>query len=203
MSDAFLTMNTGAKGRAQTFNIVVTTYSRGYDMTLAQATVRSAKHYYPIRVKEKDFQFTVQCVSEEQYDQLKTAIHKAQLLAMNQFASGVIRFTMPDMKLDYLGFITSVPEGIRRFDITPTLNLTMSLTKDTINTQTAQYSSEGAGSWKDIYGQTITDLLDSSNTDISDSISEEKPPNGKRPNALTPFTTNDHGPGGVIAFPSK
>jgi hypothetical protein len=84
--------------------------------------------------------------------------------------------------MDYLGYITQAPEGVRRYDYTPSLPLNMLLIKDTINTTTTQYSSLHGGTWQDIYGTSIADLYAKNNTapvDYADGVAaDNRPPPG-------------------------
>jgi hypothetical protein len=148
-----------ATSDSTTYDVSVFSYAIGYQTQLGSAAVRYQRHSYPIRIKEQDIPITIQCRSVAQFDDIKKSIRLAQVLALASISKATIRFSYPDLGLDYLGFIPNVSDGVRRFEAAPKLSFIFSLFKDTINTVTDQYSTVN-GTWKDIAG---TDLANEIN----------------------------------------
>lgn len=140
--------------------IRIISIGRGYNLQLNAAMTRKVKHYYPVRLKEQDLQFTVQCHSEAEYDALRSTIVKAQNNVLSDPNTGIARLVWPEYKLDYLGFIPTTTGGVRRFDHAPTLPISMIMIKDSINTLTTIYSTL-QGRWQDIFGANIVDVYNS------------------------------------------
>jgi len=140
-----------SSGPAETYLVSIASYTSGYQVQLASAVVRNQHHSYPIRIKESDIGITIQCRSVAEFDKIKKSIRYSQTTLLNQVEKGVVRFIYPDLKLDYLGFIPQVGEGVKRFVTAPILSFTFSLFRDTINTVTRQYSNT-TGKWSDITG---------------------------------------------------
>src|ERR1700712_479826 len=99
MSKAYLTF-----GSTKTVSYVVTVIrvTQGYNVQFNNATTRKQKNSYPIRVKEADFQFTIQCRNVREYDVLKLAVKRAHDSALSTPGAGVCRFSYPALKIDYL-----------------------------------------------------------------------------------------------------
>lgn len=164
--------------RPSKYKITVVNYTQGYNVTMTSATVRRQKLNYPVRIKESDFQFSIQCRSINEYDTLKKEVRTSHLKSLENATQGICRFIYPELEIDYLGYISQAPEGVRRFEYTPTLPLTMLLLKDTVNTLTA-YTLQNVN-WQDIYGTNLADLSTATSTstiDLADGIaSANKPP---------------------------
>ena len=146
--------------------VTVVQYSVGYTSTMNQATVRDQVHSYPIQVRENDFQFSLQCHSVERFEQLVEDFHSAQRAAYPSLKRGMVHFSYPALGLDYTGYPTIIGAGVRRFEIAPTLTISMTLIKDNINRRIRQYSTLD-GRWSDVVGTSVVDLY---NKNIAKSI---------------------------------
>ncbi len=150
-----------ATSDTSTFEVSIIRYTSGYQSQISTAAVRRQRHGYPIRIKESDLSITIQCRSVAEYDEIKKTIAISQRLMLDAVNRGFVRFSYPDLDLDYLGFIPQVTEGTRRFVSAPELSFAFSLFRDTINTVTEQYSTAN-GTWKDIAGEDLVEGLSSS-----------------------------------------
>lgn len=142
---------TGAK--YTTFPVTIIQYGIGYTNDSASIVRRDDRQYYPMRIRQDDLQFTIQCRSVKQYKALQEAISDNHQKAKTQVDTGVVRFSYPALNLDFLGYITNGPGGIRRFEIAPTMGLNLMMVRDNINTVTSQWSSVD-GEWEDIFKNT-------------------------------------------------
>jgi len=159
--------------------VIVTQYAVGYTSTMDQATVRAQVHNYPIQVRENDFQFTVQCRSVDEYEQLVADLRSAQKAAYPNLKRGVVQFSYPAVGLNYYGYPTTIGAGVSRFDIAPNLPIALTLIKDNINKIMKQYSTID-GKWSDIVGTSVVDLYNKNIvSSIFDSILADSKPASK------------------------
>lgn len=158
MSKAILTFPVKtANSNTTSFEIAITSYTIGYQSQLGSAARRLDRQHYPIRTKELDINLTIQCRSMEEYDLIRQTIAITQGLSIYDVNRSFVRFSYPQLGLDYLGFIPNIEAGVRRFVQAPKLNFVLSLFRDTINTITNQYS-ESDGTWKDIAGDDLVTI---------------------------------------------
>lgn len=157
--NAYLTFTNAAQPRlAETYLVKIVQLTESLNVQLTNNTNRAATHFYPVRTKQSDLQFSIQCRSLEQYDKIRESIRKAQERTINEgYNSGIARIRYPDRKIDYAGYIPNVTAGARRFEFAPVLSLFMVMIKDRIGNISVG-SSSTTGVWKDIAGTSLVDI---------------------------------------------
>jgi hypothetical protein len=144
-------------GYSNIFDVSIISYTSGYEGQFSESITRDAKHYYPIRIKENPINIRIQCKSIEQFDNLTFTIAKTQEIAIKDLNASFIRFSYPELFLNYLGYIDSAISATTRFVQAPIMSFVFTPYLDTINTIARTYSNTN-GTWKDIVGLNLIDL---------------------------------------------
>lgn len=116
--------------------VVKTSY--GLHSLIEEAQLHTSAVYYPIKVLQDEFKFTVQFRKIEDYTQAQNFIHQANQQAMSEqnmgtnALGGAMRFNWPEMGLDYSGYIINSPMGYKKWDVAPRIEYTMMLVRDSI-----------------------------------------------------------------------
>jgi hypothetical protein len=177
MSAAILTISTSDNLYRR--EVVIVSYSRGYSATMNQSTVRSREHHYPIQVRENDFQFSIQCRSVEEFEILVDLLSKSQESAYTEPNKGTVQIAIPDLGIDYIGYVSTLGAGVRRFEVAPNLPVVLTLIKDNINISSLFTHSTFTGDWDDVLGTSEFDLYNQRYVDrLYDSALKSKPPAG-------------------------
>jgi|SRR3954469_14264936 hypothetical protein len=136
MSLATLSTNAGSLQ----LPVVKTFY--GLHSMIEEAQLHTSAVYYPVKVLQDNFKFTVQFRKIEDYTQAQNFIHQSnqqamadQNMGLNALA-GAMRFNWPEMGLDYSGYIINSPMGYKKWDFAPRIEYTMMLVRDSIYSPT-------------------------------------------------------------------
>ena len=174
MSLATLSTNSGSLQ----LPVVATNY--GLRSDIQEAQLHTSAVYYPIKVLQDDFKFTVQFRKIEDYTQAQNFIHQANQQSMSQenmglnILAGAMRFNWPEMGLDYSGFVKNSPMGYKKFDWAPRIEYTMILVRDSIYSPT--YGATQAPNFNQAFG------TDNQNTGAAVAAAEPRlnppPPSG-------------------------
>jgi hypothetical protein len=134
--------------------VVATSY--GLHSEIQEAQLHTSVVYYPIKVLQDDFKFTVQFRKVQDYTQAQNFIHQANQQAMTRgnmglnVLNGAMRFNWPEMGLDYQGYIKNSPMGYKKFDWAPRIEYTMILVRDSIYSPT--YGATQAANYNQAFG---------------------------------------------------
>jgi hypothetical protein len=146
-----------ASGGSLRLPVVATNF--GLRSNIEEAQVKQSTVYYPIKVLQDDFKFTVQFSRIRDYQEAQTFIYQATKrlmaadLAGEAVLSGYFRFNWPEMGIDYQGFIKNSPMGGKKFDYSPIVEYTMILVRDSIYSPT--YRSTQVPGFESIAGQDL------------------------------------------------
>jgi len=150
------TLSTTSSGSLQ-LPVIATNY--GLRSNIEEAQTKQSTVYYPIKVLQDDFKFTVQFARIRDYQQAQTFIHQATQrlmsadLAGEAVLSGYFRFNWPEMGIDYQGFIKNSPMGGKKFDYSPIVEYTMILVRDSIYSPT--YGSTQVPGFENVAGNDL------------------------------------------------
>jgi len=144
-------------GQSGSIQLPVVAFTYGLSSMMEEAQLHQGVQYYPIKVVQDDFTFTVQFRSEQAYRQAQEFIQTStrqlttQQMSGTAVLSGYLHFSWPELNIDYQGFIKQSPMGAKKWDFAPRVNYTMILVQDSIYTPT--YNASDVPAFSSIYGQ--------------------------------------------------
>lgn len=148
----------GTNGSLQ---LAIIAFSFGLNSQIETAQLHTRAMYYPIKVLQDDFTFTVHFRSEQAYRQAQDFIQGSmKQLTTQQYSgeavlSGQLHLSWPQVNIDYQGFIKQSPMGAKKFDFAPKVSYTMILTQDSVYSST--YNASQVPAFNNIYGQNTLD----------------------------------------------
>lgn len=143
-------------GQAGSIQLPVVSFNFGLNSMIEDAQLHQRTVYYPIKVLQDDFNFTVQFRSEQAYRQAQDFIQAStRQLTTEQYSGsrvlqGYLHFSWPELNIDYMGFIKQSPMGAKKWDFAPRVTYTMILVQDSIYSPT--YNASDAPNFNSIYG---------------------------------------------------
>jgi len=136
-------------------SLVVIRHELGFVGQNQTAQGRFQQFVYPIRMNQAPYKFRVQCRDEVEKATLQGFLRKHQLKSVEGGSyAGQLRFFWLSQKIDFLGYVKSVPGGATRFQPAPVLDFELVLVKDLVFHQT-NVTSSGA-SWTGVYSGEVT-----------------------------------------------
>jgi hypothetical protein len=129
------------KGQREIF---IVRYQTALANNLTQNTMRTGRSNISIKVTQQAFNFVVQCTTPENKRALQDFI--SDVMRENITGGNGInptRLLWPSQQIDYLGYIMNNQLGVQKFEVGPTLQFSMQLAKDELNTITSDYSTGG------------------------------------------------------------
>jgi hypothetical protein len=151
-------------GQSGSIQLPVVSFTYGLTSMMEEAQLHQGVQYYPIKVVQDDFTFTVQFQSEQAYRQAQDFIERStkqlttQQFTGTQVTSGYLHFSWPELNIDYQGFIKQSPMGAKKWDYAPKATYTMILIQDSIYTPT--YNASDVPAFNSIYGQDTLNVPD-------------------------------------------
>ena len=133
--------------------LVVISYQLGFTSQTQSAQFREGLQHYPIKSLQNDFIFNATMESEEKLEQVQAFVRDANDKILNPRsgpAGAPMRFYWPEMGFDYEGFVKAFPMGARKWDYVPNVQFQMVLCKDSIYTQSLDYTQ--VDNWTGVYG---------------------------------------------------
>ena len=143
-------------GQSGSIQLPVVSFNFGLNSQIESAQLHERTVYYPIKVLQDDFSFTVQFRSEQAYEQAQQFIQTSmkqlttQQMSGTNVLSGGLRFSWPELNIDYQGFVKQSPMGAKKWDFAPRITYIMILVQDSIYTPT--YNASDVPAFSNIYG---------------------------------------------------
>lgn len=161
----------------RSISVVVVGYSTTLGTQLLSSQLRDSKQNYPVRARQGSLSLKLQMRGYEEQVSLADFIRGSHLLAAAR-VDPLVRFTYPELEMDYLGYIPDIAAGLTTGNFFPTVTVTMSLASDLLMGRT--YTSSWGTSWDRVTGGLVDiDRLrqkDAPKKSSKDSALESNPP---------------------------
>lgn len=133
----------------QSISVVVVGYSTTLGTQLLGSQLRDSRQNYPVRARQGSLSLKLQMRGYEEQVSLADFFRGSHLLSAAR-VDPLVRFTYPELGMDYLGYIPDIPAGLTTGNFFPTVTVTMSLASDLLMGRT--YTSSWGTSWDKVTG---------------------------------------------------